>query len=418
MNHVLNTKVKGSALYIAIIISVVIGVLLSMMLLISRYSKLQVTKFEQFSQLVLDLNSGFELAGSDFFGSAYNNKWIKNTYNDDSIKVCLSQWGAYRLINVIAKNRNEQVSGTGLYGVFASSDTGLVVNENNRQIGVCGNIKFKGNCYLPSAGIKPIYIDGASTRITDENNAHIKTVKSELQVLSDHFMNGIKLAKEEARIGTDSFLLFLPQKINQSFSKKTITIIVPGNDLKNVAFENNIKIIGQNELIIDYSSHLENVLIVCRKVRFRSGFNGTVHVISTDSIIIEKDCVFNYPSSFVLNPGPNGVRGAIVFKDACDFSGAIIAFQNTTSSNSNVMVKLNKDCTIAGLIYSSGYLQAQGLINGTMLCRNLLVESNSSIYENAIYNCEIDPARYAGVLVVPGLFNERSELICCKKFND
>ena len=89
---ILNHRLKAGALYIAIIVSIVIGVLLSMFILLAQYNQRSVTAFTQSTQLYYNLKSAFEIAQSDYFRPNLNDKWFKNTSNDDSIKIKKLNW--------------------------------------------------------------------------------------------------------------------------------------------------------------------------------------------------------------------------------------------------------------------------------------------------------------------------------------
>ena len=125
-HSILNHRLKAGALYIAIIVSIVIGVLLSMFILLAQYNQRSVTAFTQSTQLYYNLKSAFEIAQSDYFRPNLNDKWFKNTSNDDSIKIKKLNWGSFLLIHAITKNRHQNLSQAALYGTYMNSDTALL----------------------------------------------------------------------------------------------------------------------------------------------------------------------------------------------------------------------------------------------------------------------------------------------------
>lgn len=416
IKKLLNLKVQGGALYIAILISIIIGILLTFFILISKFNQRTVTIFLQSSQLQQNLNSGFEIAKSNYFTDELNNKWLKNYTNDDSIRVKKNQWGAYLLITVDTKNRHQKISKCGLYGTFLPSDTALMISDNGRQVGVSGNVIFKANCYLPKAGIRPAYIEGQSYNGSGGNTQFIKTSPVIIPGTNENFRKSIENQRNISQTQQDSIAENITQATDQSFTKKTLVYTIGSTTLKNISFKNNIKLIGKN-IIIEANCHLENILIVCDKINFKEGFKGSVHVIARDTIIMEKKCEFTFPSSFVLSDQNSNTPSLklIQLNEDCQFYGGIIALGNLANPNAGkVFVKLHSKSEINGLIYSSDYAHIEGKINGTIICNNLLLKTPSAVYENHLLGCEIDPKKYSHLLSVPVIFNKTNQLLSCK----
>jgi hypothetical protein len=405
------TRVKGGALYIAVMISVIIGVLLSLLMLLSRYTQRHVTDFVQSSQLYYNLTSAFQLAQSEFFTSENNNRWIKNSFNDDSILVKKYRWGAYYMICAQTKNRHRTLSQSGLYGVTMTSDTGLVVSDNSRVVGLSGSIIFKSNCYLPKAGIKPAYIEGQSYIAASQNSQYIKSSPAAIPSVANTLITDLREQQNEYNL-QDSIVNFLPKGYNRTFSRSTVVWQMPALKLSEMHLKNNVKLICR-EIEIDSTCHFENILLVCNKVRFKSGFKGKIHVIARDSVILESESNLNYPSSLVLLPD-NGNADAIrhiTLGENCRFFGGILALSDGLASTApRVLVKLHAKSEVNGLIYSSNYLHLEGKINATVIGDRLLLQTPSAVYENHMLGCEIDPAKYAHALIVPLLFNKTSDL--------
>jgi hypothetical protein len=416
IQHLLQKKVQGGALYIAIIISIIIGIILTMFILVGKYNQRNVTVFSQSSQLNYNLTSAFEIAKSDYFTAERNNRWFKNISNDDSLRIKKLNWGAYLLITAETKNRHQKISQSGLFGTWLNSDTALYVADNSRPVGLSGKIVFKGNCYLPKGGIKPAYIEGQSYISSPGTNAFIKNSSAEIPILEKSFRDAITEQQKNFNPYTDSVIPLSIQKINHPFHKKTIVLDQGSQKLSNLELFGNIKILGKI-ITIDNSCKLENILLVCEKVIFKEGFKGSVHVIASDSIIVEKKCELMYPSSFVISAKENEapITRTIIFNEDSKFSGGIIAFKNSQQLNTGkVFVKLHAKSEINGSVYSEDYVHVEGLINGNIISHNLLLKTPSAVYENHILACEIDPKKYAHILVVPILNTKKNKLVCCK----
>lgn len=416
-NNLLKKKINGGALYIAIMVGIIVSVLLAMFILLTRFNLKQVTDFTQNSQLHINLKSALELAKSSYFIQEWNGKWIKNQVNDDSICVQKSYWGAYTLIKAKTKNRHQELAYSGLYGTLMSKDTGLVVAEYNRPVGLSGAIIFKANCFLSSSGIKPAYIEGQSYLGTTQNSGFVKHSPIYIPEIEDDFIEGIQHQQTELISKNDSLLGFIPDRLDRSFNKSSIVIEV-SRFISKLNLKNNIKIISANEIDVDSSCHFENVLIIAKKVNFKQGFKGSVHVIAEDSIVSEKGNVFDFPSSFVISSknDPQKIVKSIIIGENNVFNGGLIAFTDNVTNENNVFVKLHSTCEVNGLIYSSGYLHLEGKLNANVYCDRLLLKTPSAVYENHMLACEIDPSKYGSMLSIPFIFNKNGKLTLSKSF--
>jgi type II secretory pathway pseudopilin PulG len=416
----LTKKIRGGALYIAIIVSIIIGILMTLFILLASYNQRTATTYCQSVQLGYNLKSAFQIAQSAYFNETQNNRWLKNTTNDDSTKLKKIYWGAYLLISVTTKNRHASLSQSGLYGSYMSADTGLVVSDNSRPIGMSGAINFKANCYLPAAGIKPAYIEGQSYQASPGNGAFIKTAPSQIPELNAQLIKGLENQQSGVFVAEDSIVRDLPLVYTNSFTRKTVVWESGNSQLSNRTLKNNIKLIG-DEMVVDSSCHFDNVLIICNKIRFQNGFKGKVHVIARDSITATKNCEFNFPSSFVLLPGNQSGSSLayIQLGEACLFFGSILAINKSPSSanQQNVFIKLNATCEVNGFVYCSNFIHLQGAVNANVFCNKLLLKTPSAVYENHILACDIDPKKYSHLLAITLAFKQNAKLVCCQKMN-
>lgn len=410
---------KGGALYIAIFISIIIGIFLSLLVLLSYHNSRTANNLLQATQLKFNLASAFEMAQSAYFTEEVNNVWIKNSFNDDSIRVKKYHWGAYLLLHAETKNRHQSLSQAGIYGTFMNADTALMIADNSRPVGLSGKVEFKSFCYLPKAGIKPAFIEGQSYQGNAANGAYIRSAPGTIPSIEQKLVKGLQ-TQQQLSPYLDSLVYDIPPHYSHSFSKKTMVLEVSSQIIMNKKWQNNIKLVSNGFIEVDSTCHLENILIVAKKVKFRKGFKGRVNVIASDSIIADEKSFFQYPSSMVVlsDGSSNNSIKAILFNKDCKFYGGILAINNSTSVNGDkVFIKLNASTQINGLIYSSNYIHIEGQLNATVIANSLLLSTPSAVYENHMINCEFNPKKWAHVLSVPLLFNANSKLKCCQKIN-
>jgi len=411
-------KLKGGALYVAVIISILISIILSLFIVVAYFNIQSVQSQNSLMQLHLSMDSGFEIARSAYYRDGDN--WQKMPFNNDSVKIRKLTWGCFTMVDVQAKNSHFRIHKTGLFGTDATMDTALLVAEQNRPIGLAGKIKFNASCFLPKAGVKSAYIEGTSFSDLNSVRPYIKQAPGYIPEIDENYLKNIEQAQSELNLYTDSLISFIPDVLNHSFQQKTAVIQQGSVILNSQVLSNNIKIIASDLITVENTCQLNNILLVARKVIFKKGFKGTVHVIARDSIVTEDECEFNYPSSFCVysNSGAAGsnplVRG-IFFGMHCKFKGGLLAANNKTQS-SRMMIKLNRQFELVGNIYSSDYADAQGSLYGSVFCRTLLLQTPSGVYENHLLNCLIDPKRYGANLTVPNWFTEKNKHSSCAQW--
>ncbi len=414
------SRLKGGALYVSVIISILISIILSLFIVVAYYNTRSVQEQNSMMQLQLSLESGFEIARSEFYNEAGGGNWQQMPYNNDSIRVRKKVWGCYVLIDVKAKNAHFRLNKTGLFGTPAWRDTAMVLAEQNRQIGLAGKIRFRGNCYFPKAGIKSAYIEGTGFSDLNALKPYIYPAPEYIPQLDERYLESIAQSQSGIDPYSDSLLSFMPGQWNQSFKHQTAVVQQGTMVLSNCMLSNHIKLIASDVITVENSAQLSNVLLIARKVIFKKGFRGTVHAICRDSIVTEDDCGFAYPSSFCVYAAqvPDSLKGlvrGIFFGTGCKFKGGLLA-ANDQKNLSRMMIRLNKRFELIGNIYSSDYADAQGNLYGSLCCRTLLLQTASGVYENHLYNCFVDPKRYSTGLSVPAWQKQKDRHHTCAQW--
>jgi len=413
----LRRKLKGGALYIALIISILIGTILSVFILLSNFNNREtITRLSQ-TQLYWNLESAINLAQSKSFVPAESHHWKKNEFNDDSIKIKKLQWGAFVLIAAETKNRHQYLQRTGLFGINSFKDTAIMVNDFGRPVNLAGTINFNGYCFLPKGTYKTTFIEGQGFSSTGDISGNIKSAPAYIPEPGKQFIEALENCSKEISSTTDSIITNI-DVVKNKFTAKTAIFQASNLHLESNNLKGNIKLIINNEVIIDKDAHLEDVLIIAKKVRIRKEFKGSLQVIASDSIIVEENSVLNYPSSLIVHIKENTLHdgmGTISINNNCRIEGAILCLGSKKAETPNNIIALDKECEIYGLIYSSGYAGIQGKIAGNIFAQKLLLKTPSSVYENHLLNCDIDSKKHSNTAVIPPLF-ENSKLNRCVKW--
>ena len=414
----IKTKLKGGALYVSILVSVVIGILLSLLILLSEYEQRVIFRSSSFQQLHRNLESAFQMSQSTFLKDGIEGNWFKNTYNEDSIRIQKKSWGAYDVFCLQTKNRHNQLSETGVYGHLSLTDTALMVSDYGRALSVSGIFVLKGDAFLPKSGIRPAFIEGQSYISVPENSHYIKAAPLGIPQANLRFLERINSQKTVEIREDDSLIETLPIELNQSFENHTLVYRTGILHLSHQRLKGNIKLIA-HEIKIDSACRLENILLVCKKIRFADGFKGTLHVIASDSISTGSKSVFDYPSSMIIcsEKEKSSTFQTIELGSYSVFKGAILAFGNGRNALQKVFVKLHKGSEVRGMVYSSDYLHLEGKHGATIIADKLLLKTPSAVYENHLLSCEVNPKKFKGIMALPNIFDKTVEYVCAVRLN-
>lgn len=407
-------KLKGGALYIALIISILIGVMLSVFILIASFNQRQVISRVGQDQLKCNLISGFNYAQSKYFNESINGIWRKCEFNDDSIKVISKQWGAFRLISCETKNNRQSEFRSGLFGCNAARDTAMVMREVTRPLSLAGKIRFNGMCYIPKGQFKATSIEGSSFNPLNNINLFIRNAPSNLPELSKTFKTNLERSGRAINFKIDSLISNI-DVLSNSFKCKTAVYENSNILLFNNKLEGNIKLIASDKVVIANEAQLNNVYIVARKVYIKKGFKGIVHVQASDSIVIEEGCELNYPSSLVVSNYTEKINTAVTgiyIQDKCKIMGAVIAYSK--NKENKVMVSFGKDSEIYGLLFSSCYASLKGKYFGNVYVDRLMLKTPTALYDNHLLDAELDSRKFSNSLVIPMLFENENKLKCAK----
>jgi hypothetical protein len=171
--------------------------------------------------------------------------------------------------------------------------------------------------------------------------------------------------------------------------------------LSHISFNGNIILFSDTTVVIDQSAVLSNTLIFARYILVKAGFHGTCQLFATDSIRVEHDCVFNYPSCL----------GVLRFK-ASDFStalrlfigentrvsGLVFTYDKNFTSSKQPYVELGKKVSVTGQVYSQGILALKNgiVINGSVFTSRFLYQTGFTGYENYLINAMLDESALSG----------------------
>lgn len=390
--------IKASALYIVIIIALVIAVLCSSLILAAYFFRGQYQVKARFDRLQNNLSSGVHilltsrdsmyLQGKSF--SLFNNE-------DDSVKLKNIPWGVYDISVAEAFKQKDtlfKVFSTA-FAIDSSKWAAIYLIDEDRPVSVSGKTTIRGDVYIPKAGVKPAYVDNKAYQ-GDKRLIIGKTRDSQrkLPLLNQGRLNILERLFNQSRGPVNK--KWNVDTTKTSFRDPTYIVNLGSNSytLKNTSISGNIILYSDTLLTIDSTAILNNVLVFAKAILVKEGFHGNCQLFATDSIGVEKNCRFNYPSCIGLLRYKSPMVGfppQINIGQNTRIDGCIFTYEKEASALP-ATISLGKGSQISGQIYAQNMLSTKDsvTIKGSAFTTRFIYQSTFTRYENYLINLKID----------------------------
>ena len=389
---------KASALYMVIIIALVIGVLCSALIVAAYfYQSAYQAKFRA-DRLQNNLNSGINilLTSTD---TSYRAERAVDLFADnvDSVSLQRSAWGIFDVGIVKAFAQRDTI-----YKVFSMAnaiDSGkwaaLYLIDEDRPLSLSGKTIIRGDAFIPKAGVKTAYVDNQSYT-GDQKLIQGKQHNSERK-LPPLLSKRLQVIRQLSHETPEYHRMLLKNKsIDRSFRYPTTTISLGKQltTLQNISLNGNIIIHSDTTLIIDSSANLHHVIIFAQAILIKEGFHGSGQFYAKDSISVERNCMFSYPSCMGVSRDTTAIISfpeKISLGKNTQFSGLIFTYQKVDNALPPV-ITLGKNAILSGQIYSQGKLSLKTgtSIAGNVMTSRFLYQNEITAYENYLINTTID----------------------------
>lgn len=397
---------KASALYIVVVISLILAVFCSALIMSSYYYRLSLVGHNIDDQLWENVYSASNLV-LEQPEIAESGAYILDLFGKgrDSVEIQSGFWGVFRWYNIRAfKGRKSKqkafLAGYPLKGKFKSA---LYLADQNRPVSVCGNTIIKGTCHLPKAGIQRAYIGGKS--FTGDKLVDGKVLQSESGIPKLNGKNS--LVEYMQGLGNYKKINFVDLDLDvpliNSFSDSTILIYSSFPINLSASLSGNIIIRSESEIRVSSSSKLEDVLLVAPYIGIQNNFEGSIQIMGSDSIHIGKRVKLQYPSSVNLIQRSNPLANSAIQIDAFTECKGVVNAIKQTESRYECTVKLQPESKVEGQVYSEGYADIQGSIEGNLTADKVIFKNAYSTYVNHFMDARLNEEALSGYFAGSGL---------------
>jgi hypothetical protein len=390
--------IKASALYIVIVIALVIGLLCSALIAAGYFYRAQYQQKFRYDRLQNNLQSGINilLVNRD---SAYNQEKTFSLFGSDADSVSLRRipWGVYDVGTIKAFGQKDTLYKTfSMASVIDSSKwAALYLMDEDRPFSLSGKTAIRGDAWIPRSGVQKAYIDNKAYEGDERliiGKKHVSEKK--LPRLEAKRLSWLELYLQQGIPADSTFLN--RDSVQQSFLLPT-RLVGLGNEARtidHIKMAGNIVLFSDTTITIDSTAKLHNIMVFAPSIIVKSGFHGNCQLFAADSIRVDSNCRFDYPSCLgILRFKAPGIasQARISLGKNSVFNGLVFTYEKNDNPTRPLIV-IGKNCKLRGQVYSQGILALEDWseIDGSAFTSRFLYKDSFTLYENYLINATID----------------------------
>ena len=395
-------KLEASALPTVLVISVIVLLIILFAYALWDMSALYYSTYHYHKQQQENLNSASLLYCND--STLLNSLGKENEYtlykddNASTIYYDIKRWGLYECLTISSNDRSH--NSVRFIGKNEEGDINAAfwLCDRDRALLIAGNTSVEGSVYIPKNGINYIELNRIpySGEMLIKEDMHLSD-KNLPKVDTSYidYINGLR----NVDITTQSTGI---SNHYVSFRNETVHRLIP-NITERYTARGNVVLHGE-EVIISSDAILSDIILIARKVTIEAGFEGSLQVFATDTVIIKENVHLKYPSGIHLKGNNKKTHLDIGRRSKID--GYAIVFgvgENVSSFIPDINYHQQEDATLRGLLYVDGIANLKGDIYGSAYLAECYYLSGEIMYASTLFNIKI---RRNSDIAYPMLFAE------------
>ena len=409
------TKSKAGAMQMVVFVAAIIAILLLSFVLLNY---VHITFSKKTARMIDLIERANLIVQLHLLNKDSKLKETLNWLEEDGIKseINSGQWGVFGLLQVNTSFRRERYTKIVLTGGMLEKETALFLQDKDHPLILVGNSKIIGDAYLPRRGFREGSIAGESHygNVTLSGRSEVSTAmlpKFGFDIFNE-VMNLKALANKNSSQIKESDTI---RHLFNSFKNPAMVIESDLAGLKNKSFSGNILIFNNQEIEIDSTVQLNDVILVAPKITLKEGVKGSFQAIATTTINVENNCHLDYPSALLLLKNTdtfydipsdrNPQNSNITIENHSTVNGFVGAFENSYSNKEShhSLIKLSRLATVNGQVYCEKDLELLGSVSGNVTTGSFISKVQGNLYLNHLYhgaiNAELLTTEFVGPLM-------------------
>lgn len=354
-------------------------------LFLARYSKYHADK-----QQSLHMDSALELYCHDSTLRNHGDTTEIQLFEDDPgsrVLVSSGLWGLYEHVCVTTTGTTQK-SRMRMVGKRSENDdeAAFWLCDRNRALSMAGSSAIEGLAYIPLNGVNYTALGGkefdgkkipydrlrvADRSLPEVDSAIVRAIAS-FRPLKDR---AVLLGKEE-----------IPGHV---------TFEGPGlfacTDVRSPKLDLHGKVVlfADEELVLGPESSVSDILVFARSARVKSGFDGSLQLFCTDSVVVEKDAHLRSPSGIFIDAGTE--HPCIVLEEDSRVEGYAVVLQDDEFDYElrNPSFRQGRGSLLDGLLFIDGSCRIMGSVEGAAYVKDCFYSENGVDYPGVLCDSRI-----------------------------
>jgi hypothetical protein len=409
---------RGGTLFYALGIAVVLALMSGGLLLTAHFERLSLLHDQRSDAVIRNTASGLELLMGTQQLVPYDTPTEIELYGDghDSVQLTLRRWGLFGVALSQAHNGTLTHRTAALTGFRApaTDNTALRVADLERPLGICGNTTLRGDCYLPTGGIRRTYVEGqnytgqrdvyglekkAARMLPEPDKALVRRIDS---LLAGKFLATDSLVAFAALANTDSLT-------HSFFASPAIVKSSGALVLSNFSVSGNVCFYSPVRIKVEASAQLTNVLLVAPYIEIDNEVTGCFQAFARDSLRTGKKVALTYPSVLgIITTKQSPEQTRLHIGEENTIAGLVFGIQTVPDFRRTLLISIDKKTELTGQLWCNDLVDLKGEVYGDVTCKMFRLQTPSAVYENQLLNAVIDRSKRPAAFVQPALVNESS----------
>ncbi len=390
-------KLKAGALPYALFVGVVTAILCFLMLLLVQFNRQYFYRIDRQERVMDNCLSGVALG----LTKQRNGRYWEDLFGEgnDSVRIKTAYWGLYHMVACEAKAGTFRAARSGLFGYTSqeSESMALVLPENNSVLKLAGSALIKGDAQLSQRGLASAYIEGKNYSREKRIYGTVKQSVRRLPQVEPRLIEESRKRLKQIAVEGDSVIsLSEMEKIGtRGFEKATLVCSEKGRLRLSGSLRGNMVVKSAREIVVGNDAQLEQVMLVAPVIRIAKGFKGSVHLLASDSIVLNEGAYLSYPSSAVMLHEAVEHEGQILIRNGARFNGLAFYQSRVDREKNQAAIKVEEGALIKGQLYANKYVEHRGKLEGTILAPGFILITSAGVYQHHLLDGELDRSKLA-----------------------
>ncbi|WP_367390189.1 hypothetical protein [Lewinella sp. LCG006] len=402
-------RLEGTALFYALLITTLIGILLTALISIWIYYRGAHQRDLAIWESIESVESAFLYAQSE--EGIMDQEYFP--FSTDSILMTKRPWGFFELISCTpASPSSSTITKTALLGRKSPARICLEMLDTRKALALSGTSQLIGQAIVPRGGITTTTVNGVPFQsgqaiIGSSSSGDGALPSLDLDVLNNT-QPGLIHDPYNIRDLADSFHL--------SFTQTPILIKGKVLELERQNWSGPIVLEADSLIRIGGKARLNGLILRAPSIEIDTGFTGQLQAIASLEITLGTQVYLTYPSVLAVLPKSSFSRrqsGRLRIGKDCKIEGTLLGLKNNSNdADDQQLLATLQQTELQGRVIWQGGLEFSGQIAGSVYCDNFFYRGNSGqFFFNYLVNGRIDAPSRSEHWVEPMIWNTGNKAV-------